>query len=191
MSSDHQDDARDAENPRPRSSSRPEEGVEENRGEMSQASRVPAASPSQSGVTTIKSRVLVVDDFDDARELYCLALETAGFRAFEAESGILALERAAESPPDAIVLDISMPGMDGWEVVRSLRASERTRDIPVVVLTGSGVRGRVTAGEPGCAAYLMKPCTPQQLIEVVTSVIAGRNANDADSPRLSADGSGR
>ncbi len=130
----------------------------------------------------IRSRVLVVDDFDDARELYCLALETAGFRAVEAESGALALERAAQAPPDAIVLDISMPGMDGWEVVRSLRASERTRNIPVVVLTGSGVRGRVNAGEPGCAAYLMKPCTPQQLIEVVTSVIEARGATDTGRP---------
>ncbi|RYG66313.1 response regulator, partial [bacterium] len=106
-----------------------------------------------------KRRVLVVDDFDDARELYCFALESAGYRPFEAENGAAAIERAQSAPPDAIILDISMPGMDGWEVVRRLRAHERTKHVPVIVLTGSGVRGQVLSREDGCAAYLMKPCS--------------------------------
>jgi len=133
---------------------------------------VPA--PAASGAQLSRSRVLVVDDFEDARALYSTALELAGFHALEAESGAAALEAVSDTPPDLIVLDISMPGMNGWEVVRRLQANDLTRTIPVVIVTGSGFGGRPRNGEPGCAAYLTKPCPPSTLISVVRTVLGAQ-----------------
>lgn len=81
-------------------------------------------------------RLLVVDDDDDIRALARIALERlGGHEVCDAASGAAALEAATACPPDAIVIDVMMPGMDGPETVRRLRADARTADIPVVLLT--------------------------------------------------------
>ena len=83
--------------------------------------------------------VLVVDDFDDARELYCACLEQAGYRTAEARNGLEAVERALEVRPDVVLLDLAMPVMDGVEAARRLKADDRTRDIHLIALTGYAV----------------------------------------------------
>jgi CheY-like chemotaxis protein len=111
-------------------------------------------------------RVLVVDDVEEARELYCEFLAYHGFSADAATDGAAGLAKAVAIRPDLIVLDFSMPGMDGGEVLRRLRADERTRAIPVVMVTavrdliGSEIRS-------GCAALLEKPCDPDRLMQAI------------------------
>ena len=80
--------------------------------------------------------ILVVDDYEDAREMYAEYLRFCGFRVAEARNGNEALEQAFTLMPDLILMDLSLPGMDGWEATRQLKADERTRNIPVVALTG-------------------------------------------------------
>ena len=80
-----------------------------------------------------RPRVLLVDDYPDAREMYSEYLQFAGFDVVEAGNGIEALERAADSAPDIILMDLSLPVMDGWEATRRLKADEATADIPMLV----------------------------------------------------------
>src|SRR2546428_14164508 len=85
--------------------------------------------------------VLVVDDYADAREMYCEYLEYSGFRTEQAKNGVEALDKAFAQPPDIILMDLSLPTMDGWEATRRLKADARTRHIPVVALTGHALAG--------------------------------------------------
>ncbi|PYQ47234.1 MAG: response regulator [Acidobacteria bacterium] len=79
-----------------------------------------------------------------------------------------ALARAVARRPDAVVIDVAVPVMDGWEVTRRLKAAAATRDIPVIAVTASDPQGaRARASEAGCAACLAKPCRPEELREEV------------------------
>lgn len=80
--------------------------------------------------------VLIVDDVQDNRTIYVLFLKFSGFRIAEAENGVEALEKATTLLPDVIVMDLSLPVMDGWEATRRLKRDPRTKKIPVVILTG-------------------------------------------------------
>ena len=80
--------------------------------------------------------ILVVDDYQDAREMYAEYLQFSGFRVAEARNGNEAVEQAFALKPDLILMDLSLPGMDGWEATRRLKADETTRHIPIVALTG-------------------------------------------------------
>ena len=86
--------------------------------------------------------ILVVDDYQDAREMYATCLNACGFGVVEAETGDEAVAKAIELLPDAIVMDLSLPGMDGWTATRTLKQNARTRAIPVVALTGNARHGR-------------------------------------------------
>src|SRR5918998_6697274 len=79
--------------------------------------------------------VLVVDDYQDAREMYAEYLKASGFRVAEARTGIEAVSKAREVNPDCILMDLSLPGIDGWEATRQLKADASTRNIPIVVLS--------------------------------------------------------
>jgi CheY-like chemotaxis protein len=108
--------------------------------------------------------VLLVDGHDDTRELYVLALEFLGFQTVIADDAEDAFLRAWETHPDIIVTEVSLVPVDGWHLVQDLKRDPRTRDIPVVVLTGhaqASVRER--AQREGCAALFVKPCLPDQL----------------------------
>src|ERR671936_1867417 len=85
--------------------------------------------------------ILVVDDFADNREMYTQFLEFSGFRVAEAQNGHEALEKAFELSPDLVVMDLSLPGLDGWEATRQLKANDRTRGIPIIALTGHALAG--------------------------------------------------
>ena len=93
-----------------------------------------------------KPLVLVVDDYAAAREMYAEYLEFSGFRVAEAKNGAEALDKAFALTPDVILMDLSLPVMDGWEATRRLKADERTRGIPVVALTGHYVPEMVSRG---------------------------------------------
>src|SRR5262249_9261665 len=81
-------------------------------------------------------RGLVVEGFDDAREMYAEYLEFVGFQVEVARNGVEAVEKAQGAPPDIILMDLSLPVMDGWEATRRLKQDLRTRDIPVMALSG-------------------------------------------------------
>src|SRR5258706_6913182 len=105
--------------------------------------------------------VLLVDGHDDTRELYTVALKSFGFETITASDAARAFERAAQVRPEIIVTEVALPGFDGWSLVRDLKRDERTRDIPVVILTGYAeppVRERT--GREGCVAVLVKPYLP-------------------------------
>lgn len=109
--------------------------------------------------------ILVVDDYQDAREMYAEYLQFSGFRVAEAKTGNEALEKAFELRPDLILMDLSLPGMDGWEATRLLKSDERTQQIPVVALTGHALAGASEgAKKAGCDSFVTKPCLPDDLV---------------------------
>ena len=122
-----------------------------------------------------RPRVLLVDDYPDAREMYTEYLEFSGFDVVEAGNGQEALQRAAESAPDIILMDLSLPVMDGWEATRRLKQDPRTRHIPVVAVTGHALAGHSRgAHEAGCDSFLAKPCLPDALLKEVRRMLDDR-----------------
>ena len=118
-----------------------------------------------------RPRVLVVDDYLDARELYSEYLQYSGFDVIEAGNGVEALARAADSAPDIILMDLSLPVMDGWEAMRRLKADKTTADIPIVALTGHALAGILEgAKKAGCDAFVTKPCLPEDLVKEIQKV---------------------
>src|SRR5262245_9934549 len=109
--------------------------------------------------------VLVVEDYQDAREMYAAYLQFSGYRVAEATNGYEALEQAQQLKPDIILMDLALPKMDGWEATRRLKADTRTRDIPIVALTGHALAGHAEgARAAGCDSFVTKPCLPDQLV---------------------------
>jgi CheY-like chemotaxis protein len=121
--------------------------------------------------------VLVVDDYDDSREMYAEFFELSGFQVAQARDGAQSLQKALELVPDVILMDLALPGMDGWEAIRQLRANARTKHIPVVALTGHDLKD-ATAGTdvPGWDSLVTKPCLPENLVEEVQRVLAHRTS---------------
>ena len=122
--------------------------------------------------------ILVVDDYQDAREMYAEYLQFSGFRVAEAKNGNEAVEQAFALKPDLILMDLSLPGMDGWEATRRLKADDRTRHIPIVALTGHALAGASEgAKKAGCDSFVTKPCLPDDLVVEVRRMLgAARHA---------------
>lgn len=120
-----------------------------------------------------RPRVLLVDDYPDAREMYSEYLDFSGFDVIEAANGVEALQRAADDAPDIILMDLSLPVMDGWEATRRLKSDARTARIPVVALTGHALAGLSEhAKQAGCDAFVTKPCLPEDLVKEIRRVLA-------------------
>jgi two-component system cell cycle response regulator DivK len=116
--------------------------------------------------------VLVVDDHEDTRELYIISLAGFGFEAIEANDCEQAFRRACESHPDIVVTELTLRGVDGWQLVQHLKREARTRDIPVVLVTGyAAPSARERAEREGCAAFLVKPCLPHALASELWQVL--------------------
>jgi len=117
--------------------------------------------------------VLIVDDNVDAREMYAIYLEHAGFRAAEAADGETALEMVRAERPAVILMDATMPRMDGWEAARRLKADGDTRSIPLIMLTAHAfAEHRDRAAEVGADAFLSKPVLPDALAVEIRKVLA-------------------
>src|SRR5262245_6047343 len=117
-------------------------------------------------------RVLLVDDYRDARDMYGEYLEYSGYQVIQAANGIEALQRAIDDQPDIILMDLSLPVMDGWEATRRLKADQRTASIPVVALTGHALAGiSEGAKKAGCDAFVTKPCLPEDLVKEIRKVL--------------------
>ncbi len=134
----------------------------------------PAAEGRGSKLTTDRAPlVLLVDDFQDNREMYATYLEHSGVRIAEAANGQEALEQAFSLLPDLIVMDLSLPGIDGWEATRRLKADERTKKIPVLALTSHALEGFSDGAKAaGCDGFVTKPCLPEQLLSEIRKVLA-------------------
>jgi two-component system, cell cycle response regulator DivK len=115
--------------------------------------------------------VLFVDDLEDQRELYRQYLQFAGFDVVVAHDGYEAVDRALRMRPDVVIMDLAMPGLDGFETTQRLKVLEATRGIPVIALTAHGTLPREWALSAGCAAYVRKPCYPHDLAEEIASVL--------------------
>lgn len=116
--------------------------------------------------------VMVVDDDKDILELARLVLEGGGYRVIAAPSGAEALRTVAGVRPDLILLDINMPGMDGWQVLRLLKVDERTSTIPVALFSiKSQVRDRVQGLQGGACAYVSKPFACDELLGRVREIL--------------------
>ena len=116
--------------------------------------------------------ILLAEDFEDARELYREYLEFSGFQVLTAANGREAIERAIELQPDLILMDASMPVLDGWQATRELKANDATRHIPVVALTAHAFDdARKEAKDVGCDGFVTKPCLPDDLVTKVRAVL--------------------
>jgi len=122
-------------------------------------------------------KVLIVEDHADMRELLTWQIELMGFLPIPAKHGKEGLEKAIAEQPDLILMDIMMPGMDGWEAARALRANPGTQNIPILAATAlfrdSDLKSCLDAG---CNGYIVKPFTFQELQEKVREFIASDNS---------------
>ncbi|HKZ57640.1 MAG TPA: response regulator [Thermodesulfovibrionales bacterium] len=120
-------------------------------------------------------KILVVDDNNDSRELVVKVLKNQGYEMIEAIDGEDALEKAVSEKPDLILMDISIPKINGYEVTKRLKSLEEVKKIPVVALTAHAMRGdRAKALEAGCEGYISKPINVRELPAQVKSYMRGK-----------------
>ncbi len=116
--------------------------------------------------------VLLVEDNPHNRKIFSAMLSHDGYRVLEAEDGQKALDQVAADPPDIILMDLSIPVIDGWECTRRLKSDPRTSHIPIIALTAHAMRGdEERARQAGCDDYLSKPVSPKKVVEVVRSYL--------------------
>lgn len=122
-----------------------------------------------------RPHVLLVEDDGDGRRMYEQWLTQAGFTVQPAHNGLQALERAFEIIPDVVVTDLNIPGIDGFELTRRLKLDPRTREVPVIAVTGYAAfqADPSRAKRAGCDVVLEKPCTPEHLESTIRTVING------------------
>ena len=114
--------------------------------------------------------VLVVDDAEDIRLLWAEVLTEAGYRILEAADGEVAVELAIAHRPRVVLMDMSMPNVDGWEATRRIRKIANEREIAIVAVSAMAeVDGRAAAFRSGCDGFIAKPTTPDVILEVVRS----------------------
>ena len=129
-------------------------------------------------------RVLVVDDEAPIRLLCRVNLEAEGMNVLEAPDGPSGLELARSERPDAVLLDVMMPGLDGWTVAERLLADEETREIPIVFLTArADLRDRARGMDLGGLGYVTKPFNPVELASLVREVVGAVERGERERVR--------
>lgn len=125
-----------------------------------------------------KPFVLVVDDYADSREMCAEYLGVCGFRVEQAADGAEALSKVASAIPDVILMDLSLPDMDGTEVTRLIKADVRTSGIQIIALTGHGSSGEHAdrARQAGCVSFLVKPCHPDAMVDEIRRILAAKGS---------------
>ena len=128
-----------------------------------------------------KPHILVVEDEEDIQELIAYNLGREGYRVTAVGSGEELAEQTRAAVPDLIVLDLMLPGMDGLEVCRRLKAEQDTRHVPIVMLTAKGEESDIVAGlELGADDYVTKPFSPKVLVARVRAVLRRRSRQTVD-----------
>jgi two-component system phosphate regulon response regulator PhoB len=125
--------------------------------------------------------ILVADDDMDTRELYGYYLRERGYRIAVAGDGEEALNKSTELRPDLIVMDLSMPKLDGEAASRILKSDANTNRIPIVLLTGHANDGPYGVQTDNCDGRLIKPCSPKNLLEEILRVLALRYPDGSSS----------
>ncbi|MGH7798907.1 MAG: response regulator transcription factor [Candidatus Binatia bacterium] len=119
------------------------------------------------------NKILIIEDHGDMRELLTWQIELMGFVPITAKRGNEGVEKALSEKPQLIIMDIMMPGMDGWEAAREMRANAETKDIPILAATAlfrdSDLKSCI---EAGCDGYIVKPFTFQELQAKVRELIS-------------------
>jgi two-component system cell cycle response regulator DivK len=120
-------------------------------------------------------KILVVDDNQDGRELVVKILKNRGYQMIEAVDGEEALEKAIAENPDLILMDISIPKLDGYEVTRRLKSQVKFKDTPIIALTAHAMKGdREKALEAGCDGYISKPIDIHELPDQIKSYLKNK-----------------
>jgi two-component system phosphate regulon response regulator PhoB len=136
-----------------------------------------------SATSTESVRVLVVEDEADLRDLIQYNLTRGGFGVETAETGEQGIDKARQAPPDLVLLDLLLPRMDGLEVCRRLKQSEKTAAIPVIMVTAKGEDADVVKGlELGADDYVTKPFSPRVLLARVRAVLRRRQSAAEEEP---------
>jgi two-component system, cell cycle response regulator DivK len=127
----------------------------------------------EKGTASKGALVLIVEDDPETRHIYVDLLQRRGYRTIDAHNGLQALEKAFTSLPDLVIADIAVPGIDGIELCRRLRADSRTRDVPIIAVTGHDDRQyRDRATQAGADRVLIKPCEPDTLVREAGELIS-------------------
>src|SRR5579884_346373 len=127
----------------------------------------------RSGLRARGPLVLVVEDDETIRDLFASELASAGFMVLEAADGAVAIEKAQCFGPHAIVLDLMLPGVDGFKVARRLRGDERTRDVAIVALTAlMSKKFEELAFHAGCDSFMTKPVTPSAVVKELIRLLS-------------------
>ena len=141
------------------------------------------AEPPNRAHETESPLVLIVEDFEEGRQVCAEFLAFRGYRVETANDGEEALVKAHALAPDIVLMDLSLPGIDGWEATRQLKGDPQTRHIPVVALTAHALASaRQRALEAGCSEVVTKPVIPRTLEEVVQRHLAARSASGTRLP---------
>jgi two-component system alkaline phosphatase synthesis response regulator PhoP len=133
----------------------------------------------------MSKRILAADDERHILRLIQINLERAGYQVALAHDGREALASVSQTRPDMVVLDVMMPYMDGFEVLKVLKREPETRDIPVIMLTAKASDNDVFMGwTSGVDCYLTKPFNPQELVNFVRRIFDSQNGGDDDDRRI-------
>jgi two-component system, cell cycle response regulator DivK len=120
----------------------------------------------------MSKRILVVEDQDDNRRILRDLLTASGYELIEAVDGEQGLTAAEQERPDLILMDIQLPGIDGYEVTRRIKANEALRHIPIIAVTSYALSGDdQKAFEAGCDAYVTKPFSPRALLAKIREYV--------------------
>ena len=134
--------------------------------------------------STAEGRILIVDDESAIRLVCQLNLDSVGFQTLEASDGESALALARTEQPDLILLDVMLPGIDGWRVAEELAASPETREIPILFLSARSDRADEERGhEVGGLGYITKPFDPEELIDRVRDVLERASRGEREALR--------
>jgi len=137
-----------------------------------------ALNDQESGLAS-RSRILAVDDEPHILKLLELTLSFENFEVVTAQSGPEAIALASGHPPDLILLDVMMPGMDGFQVAMALKSEPRTREVPILFLTARGREVDRQRGQAvGAAEYITKPFRPSRLVALIRELLKARNPMD-------------
>lgn len=130
-------------------------------------------------------RILLVEDYEDNRLVFTMLLEHHGYEVLAVEDGETAVATASREPLDLILMDLSLPGIDGWSAIERIREQPEHVDTPIVPITAHALpEVRERADELGCAGFLTKPCAPDVILAEVRRATGESSDPPPDASRV-------